>query len=368
MTPAPNRDARARSGAAAARGGHAAGVESDALSRTTLDRSESGAPAAGHAVRDLFSTDEIFQRLVASADEEIVRPAQLLFWSGLAAGMTVALSFVARAAVTAATGGDSALVGNLMYPIGFLIIVLGRYQLFTENTLTPVVLVLSRIASVRMLMRIWGIVLLANVAGATVMAWVLARTGVLDEGSAAAALGLAEHALSVPWEDLFWKGLFAGWLVASMVWLNHAARDTMTRFALVWVIMFLVPTADLYHCVVGACEAMYIVFRGGATLAEAAGGFFLPVVLGNTVGGVLLVGIVNFAQIRTGRFPDQGARGEALTWRRWLFGVQTGSPAESQNAPVTGTDEDVEGAETGSLLDQEVPEETRAGAEERAER
>ena len=328
--------------------------DGQALDRTTLDRSESGAPAAGHAVRDLFSTDEIFQRVVATADEEFVRPARLLFWSGLAAGLSVALSFVARASVIAATGTESGLIGNLLYPVGFLLIVLGRYQLFTENTLTPVVLVLARIASLPMLLRLWSIVLAANVLGAALMALVLATTGVLDADSESVALRLAEHALDVPWIDLFWKGVFAGWLVASMVWLNHAARDTTTRFFLVFAIMFLVPTADLYHCVVGACEALYLVFHGGATLGAAVGGFFLPVVLGNTLGGVLLVAIVNYAQTRAGRPTEHEIRSGSLTWRQWLFGVEN-EPAASENAPLTGVDPEVEGAETGSLLDQKVP-------------
>lgn len=326
--------------------------DGETLGRDTLDRAESGAPASGHAVRDLFSTDEIFQRLVATADEEFVRPARLLFWSGLAAGLSVAVSFVARAAVIAEFGGQSSLAGNLLYPVGFLLIVLGRYQLFTENTLTPVVLVLARIASLPMLLRLWGVVLTANVAGAALMAWVLATTGVLDADSAATAYRLAEHAIGVGGMDLFWKGVFAGWLVASMVWLNHAARDTITRFFLVFAIMFLVPTADLFHCVVGACEALYLVFRGGASLGDAAG-FFFPVVIGNTLGGVLLVGIVNYAQTRAGRFATRHDRGSSLTWRQWLFGVRGGAEA-SHNAPLTGVDPDVEGAETGSLLDQPV--------------
>ncbi len=273
----------------------------------------------------------------------------------------MALSFVARAAVTASVGGDSPLAGNLLYPVGFLLIVLGRYQLFTENTLTPVVLVLARIASLPMLLRLWGVVLAANLLGAGLMAWVLAATGVLDDDSARVALEIASHALAVPWGSLFWKGVFAGWLVASMVWLNHAARDTVTRFLLVFAIMFLVPAADLFHCIVGACEALYLVFRGVAGLGDALVGFVLPVVLGNTLGGVLLVAIVNYAQTQAGRFPNREEEAGALTWRQWLFGVP-GGPDASENAPVTGVSADVEGAESGSLLDQQVPEETRRKA------
>lgn len=342
-----------------ASGGGGAAPAENGVGRDTLDRSESGAPASGHAVRDLFSTDEIFQRLIATADEEFVRPGRLLFWSGIAAGLSIAISFVARSAMTAELGEGGAVLGTLLYPIGFVLIVLGRYQLFTENTLTPVVLVLSRIASVPMLLRLWGIVLAANLIGASAMALVLARTGVLDADSALVAKEIATHALSNPPGALFWKGVFAGWLVASMVWLNHAARDTITRFFLVFAIMSLVPLADLYHCIIGACEAMYLVFLGEATLAHAFLGFFLPVVLGNTVGGVLLVAIVNYAQTRSGHFKDRKIGSRALTWRQWFFGMGAGGPDQADNAPLTGTSETVDPEQTGSLLDREVPEDTK---------
>ncbi|MDX1531722.1 MAG: formate/nitrite transporter family protein [Rhodothermales bacterium] len=324
--------------------------------RSTLDRSESGAPAAGHAVRDLFSTDEIFQRLVATADEEFVRSTRLLFLSGLAAGLSIGLSFLARSAVTAAVPGDeSGLVGNLLYPIGFLLIVLGRYQLFTENTLTPVTLVLTRIASLPQLLRLWGIVLAANVVGAALVALVLAKTAVLDPDTAAVARAFGEHGLEFPFGALFWKGVIAGWLVASMVWLNHAARDTTARFLIVLFIMYLVPSADLFHCVIGACEVLYLVFQGAAGLGEAAS-FFTAVVLGNTVGGVLLVGILNYAQTRERRFPDRDCDDLTLTWREFMFGVTPGE-GHATLGHTDGDDGPDEGPE--SLLDQPVPAERR---------
>ncbi len=337
--------------------------------RSTLDRAESGAPAAGHAVRDLFSTDEIFQRIVATADEEFVRSNRLLFFSGLAAGLSIGLSFVARAALSAASGDPSGLVGGILYPIGFLLIVLGRYQLFTENTLTPVTLVLTRIASLPQLMRVWGVVLAANVIGAALVGLVLATTGVLDDDTFRVAVGIAEHGLEVAAGPLFWKGVFAGWLVASMVWLNHAARDTVTRFFIVFAVMYLVPAADLFHCVIGACEVLFLVFQGLATLPEAAA-FVAIVVAGNTVGGVLLVALLNYSQTRQQRFPHRDCDAMELTWREWMFGIGRGKEARqmaSDNAPLT-RDESIEGAETGSMLDQPVQRPARPDEPEPAPR
>jgi len=298
----------------------------------TRDRSQSGAPAGGRVVRDIFSTDEIFQRIVASADEEMGRSVRVLFFSGLAAGLSIGLSFLARAALTAhLPDGASTVLGNLLYPIGFLFIVIGNYQLYTENTLSPVALVLTRLASIPALLYIWGIVLFANVIGATAFAYILATTGVLEPEAVAVARDIGLHGLETSWGDLFVKGVFAGWLVAGMVWIIHAVRESMTRFLSVYLIMFLIPTADLYHCVVGACEAMYIVFIGEATLARAAGDFFLPIVLGNTLGGVLLVAILNYGQTQDRRFPVRSEQDTRLDWRSWLFEYHTGRLTSEEN-------------------------------------
>jgi formate/nitrite transporter FocA (FNT family) len=294
-------------------------------SQEARDRSQSGAPASGRVVRDIFSTDEIFQRIVASADEEIGRSTRILFFSGLAAGLSIGLSFLARAALTAQLpDGASAALGNLLYPIGFLFIVIGNYQLYTENTLTPVTLVLARLASIPALLYLWGIVLFANLIGATGIAYVLAVTGVFEPEAAAVARDIGLHGLETSWLDLFVKGIFAGWLVAGMVWIVHAVRESITRFLSIYLIMFLIPTADLYHCIVGACEAMYLVFTGDALLANVLGGFFLPIVLGNTVGGVLLVAILNYSQTQDQRLPIRAGKDMRLSWRPWLFEYHTG--------------------------------------------
>ena len=281
-------------------------------------------------MRDIFSTDEIFQRIVATADEEFSRSNRLLFLSGLAAGLTIALSFLGTAALTAAVPGENArLVGNLMYPVGFLLVLLGRYQLYTENTLTPVTLVLTRIASLPALLRVWGVVLAANLLGTAVAAYGFARTGIFTPETAEVAREFGLHALSVGWSDLFWRGVIAGWLVASIVWLNHAARDTVSRVLIVFSIIYLLVAADLAHCVVGACEVLYLVFQGGASAGAFLVDFLVPVTAGNTVGGVLLVAIFNYSQTSDERFRDRDCRALRLPWREWCLGNRTGGPGRA---------------------------------------
>lgn len=293
--------------------------------RDALDQAQSGAPAAGAAVRDRFSTDEIFQRIVATAEEEINSSNRELFYSGLAAGFAITLTFLGHAAVAGAVPGEpTGLLAAALYPIGFLFIVLGRYQLFTENTLPPVTLVLTRIASLPLLLRLWTIVLFGNVLGATMGALVLAKTGVFTPESAQLAVKVGLEGIRTSWWDLFFKAVFAGWLVAGMVWLNHATRDSTARLLLIYGIIYLIPATGLHHVVVTSCEAMYLVFSGAADLAAVSVHLFLPVLLGNTVGGVFLVALLNYAQTRERRFPEQQERGALLERSEWLFGSLVG--------------------------------------------
>lgn len=259
-------------------------------------------PSAGENIDDWFAFQEVFRRVLASAHEELHRANTLLFWSGMAAGLSLGLTFIARATFTGLAGGtDPGFVGNLMYPIGFVLIVVGRYQLFTENTLTPVALVFTRLASLGSLMRLWIVVLIGNLVGAAVMAGLLAWTGVLPPEAAAAATAIGAHALDVSLATVFGRAIIAGWIVASMVWLLHAVRDDLARIVVVWGLMFLVGVADLFHVITGTLEVIYLLLDTGGSWADSMG-FFVAVLTGNVIGGVVFVTVVNTAQF--GREDD----------------------------------------------------------------
>lgn len=286
--------------------------------RETIDKSHEGAPAAGKAIRDRFSVDEIYRRVTATANEEIDRNARLLFFSGLAAGTALGATFFGRSVMMAAYP-DSPLLGSLFYPIGFIMIALGGYQLFTENTITPVTLVLTRLASIPKLLRFWGIVLIGNIVSVTAVAFTFAHTGIFDASVAETARGFAEHALSFSWQDLFFRAIVAGGLIATMVWLIHAARDTTTRFFVVYIITFLIPVGDLFHCITGSCEVLYLAFTSSTTLFEVFADFFIPVVLGNIVGGVFFVTIINYGMTAERKISKSKFKSKLSLWE-WLFG------------------------------------------------
>jgi formate/nitrite transporter FocA (FNT family) len=289
--------------------------------RDAIEQSQHGAPAAGAVLRDQFETHEVFQRIVAAADEEATTGLRELYFSGLAAGFSITVTFLLYASLMGATD-RTPLLGAALYPLGFIFIILGGYQLYTENTLPPVVLVLERLMSVPRLFVIWVVVLLGNFTGGGLGAIVLARTGVLSPEAATTANYLAEKGFETPFWDLFFKATFAGLIVAGVVWLVYAVTDSLARIVIVYLAFLAIPTADLFHVVVSFTEVVYLVLAAGASPVAGLGGFVLPVLLGNTVGGVVLVTVVNYFQTTAERLDIARRDGaeRRLSTREWVLG------------------------------------------------
>ncbi len=285
--------------------------------RDIVERSQSGAPATGAVVQDRFTVDEIFHRIVAAADEEITTGTRELFFSALAAGFAITLTFLLYASMTSTSDGNS-IIGALLYPLGFIYIILGNYQLYTENTLPPVALVLERLASIPALLTVWTIVLIGNVTGGALGALVLAQTGVFTDDVMMTAIGIAESGVARDWWTLFFKGAFAGLIVAGVVWLDYASQDMISRFMQVYIAFLAIPLGNLHHGVVSATEAAFLIFRGELPVATGAFEFVLPVLLGNTIGGILLVTVVNYFQAVERTYQEQNYQ---LSPREMLFGT-----------------------------------------------
>ncbi|MAP17637.1 MAG: transporter [Aurantimonas sp.] len=308
------------------------------------DSAASGAPAAGWATGDRFSWEEIHQRLLASADEEIAERTRVLIFSGLTAGFAITLTFLGLATGLAAFP-DNPFLAALLYPIGFLYIVLGRYQLYTENTLSPVKLVLTRLASLPLLLRLWAIVLASNILGAVVGAFILSEAGIVSGAGGDAAATLLEHSLASGWWSVFFKAFFAGWLVAGLVWLSVAARDTISRVLIIYFVFFTIHATGLYHIISSSCEVFFVYFRSGIDLSAAVWGFLLPVGLGNTMGGVVAFSLVGYVQSDQQRYPEV----RVLSWRDTLFSSKGGRPFGTPR-PRTPYTEQSTGEVDGDIL------------------
>ena len=303
------------------------------------DRAASGAPAEGWALSDRFAWEEIHQRLLASADEEINSTTWELFFSGFTAGFAIVLTFIGYA-VGSANFPNNHFLATVLYPIGFLYIILGRYELYTENTLPPVKLVLTRLASLPLLLHMWVVVLTANMVGAAVGVFVLANTQVLSPEAMQAGAEFVHHGLEVGWWDVFFKALFAGWLVAGVVWLGTAAHDTISRVIIIYLVFYMIPTVGLFHVISSGAEALFFVFLGapGPGLLTILWEFWLPVLLGNTFGGVVLVALASYAQAEQRRYPEI----RVLSTRDMLFSLKGGRPFDTPRPGIRLTEEDEE--------------------------
>ena len=293
--------------------------------REAFERSRSGAPAVGSVVRDRFSSDEVFQRIVAAADEEITAGSRELFFAALAGGFAITITFMLYVSMKTATGSDPVL-SALLYPLGFIYIIIGGYQLYTENTLPPVALTLERLASIPALLRNWTVVLAGNFTGGAMGAAALAFGGVLSPEARLVAVELAQEGVATPWWSLFSKAAFAGLIVAGVVWVEYAARDTISRLVVVYLAFLAIPLGGLYHSVVSFTEMVYLVLLGDLSMMVGLADFVLPVLLGNTAGGVVLVTVVNYFQTTEKRLDSARFEGaeRQLSLSEWTLGSLAG--------------------------------------------
>ncbi|MGH7077291.1 MAG: formate/nitrite transporter family protein [Acetobacteraceae bacterium] len=269
---------------------HAAGAASPHLAR-----SERRQAAEHTALRPLV----IHEIIREEGETELVRSSGALLLSGFAAGLSMGFSFLAEALLHAGLPDAPFrhLIESFGYSIGFIIVILGRQQLFTERTLTAVLQLLTRRnhATASAIARVWGLVLAANLFGTWCFAALLLPSGVVGPDVAAAFATLAGAAIPSAFVATLLKSVFAGWLIALMVWLLPSAH--FSRLSIVLIITYVVALARLSHIVAGSTEAAYAVLTGLHGFGAYVVDFLAPTLIGNTIGGVALVALLNHGSI-----------------------------------------------------------------------
>jgi formate-nitrite transporter family protein len=252
--------------------------------------------------RTSVSANVVHEAIRHDGEEELNRPVSALAWSGFAAGLSMGFSFVAQALFRAHLPDQPwrPLIVNLGYPLGFLIVIIGRQQLFTENTLTAIIPLLARRNSTTLVRvaQLWAIVLAANLVGAHLFAWVVGNTPMFKPEVQAAMLSLARHAADVSFGAAVLRGIFAGWLIAMVVWML-AAIDT-GRIMVIVILTYIVGLAGLTHIIAGAVEVLFLPMVGAKSWIAVAWGYMLPTLIGNSIGGVSLTAALNHAQVVAG--------------------------------------------------------------------
>lgn len=223
--------------------------------------------------------------------------------TGFIGGMSVSFGAVALAWASASAGTNTDLghlLGALAFPVGFIILLVGKSELFTENFFLPVTAVLEREGSLRELSRLWSSTLVFNLVGVLVFALLISQNGVLDPGPAAALRELAEKKIGFSLSTAFIKAIFAGWLMTLLTWLLVAAEGFSSKLLLIWIMGTLIVLGEFNHVIISAAEIwIAILLDADVSVPQWFFRNFLPALFGNLLGGVVFVTLFHYVQALT---------------------------------------------------------------------
>ncbi len=251
------------------------------------------------------SAHDIYDRVRQDAHDELERPSSSLAFSGLFAGFTIGATPLAYALALNELGsaGAAPLIASLVYPVGFIAVILGRAQLFTENTLYPVVLSFNRPSALPETARLWAIVYATNLIGSIAFAALLVETSAVSGDTVSQMTALGGDFAAGSFGHVFWSAVVAGWLLALIAWLVEATESAIAQFAVIWFLAVLVALGAFSHCVASSIDVGTAMLAGNVGIGDAIG-WLATATLGNVAGGVLIVSLLNYGQVRAD--PDEG--------------------------------------------------------------
>jgi formate/nitrite transporter FocA (FNT family) len=233
-------------------------------------------------------------------DEELERPAASLIWSGLAGGVAISTSVLGQALLESRLpqAAWTPLVASIGYTLGFVIVILGNLQLFTESTLSAVLPVATHPSfnNLGRLLRLWGLVFMADMVGTFAVAALNNYGLIASPDQREAMLVLSRKLLEHQWFDIVKIAVPAGFLIAAVPWVLPSSRGQ--QFLVVIFLTYFIALGGFAHVVAGSAEAWLLAFAGETTFFHSAFGIILPALLGNVIGGTGLFALLAHAQVR----------------------------------------------------------------------
>ncbi|MFN2361138.1 MAG: formate/nitrite transporter family protein [Marinobacter sp.] len=247
-----------------------------------------------------LSSLALYSIILREGEEELQRPKTSLWWSGVAAGLGISTSVLVEAIIRANLGSDHpylTLIESLGYSFGFVLVILCRLQLFTENTITVVLPVLAQPTrnGFYCIARLWGIVLAANLCGTLITAAIAVHGGILTVDTLAAMLEISHHLATLSPAETLLRGIPSGFFIAAMVWMLPSAKKSEVLV----IIMFtwLIAAGDFTHVIAGSTEVFALVLNGDMNILTALTYHIAPVLIGNIVGGTGLFAMLAYGQV-----------------------------------------------------------------------
>ncbi|MGK3129082.1 formate/nitrite transporter family protein [Pantoea sp. C8B4] len=260
----------------------------------------------------------IHEEIRQDGEKELERDGMALLWSAVAAGLSMGASLMAKGIfhVHLADVPGGFLLENLGYTFGFVIVIMARQQLFTENTVTAVLPVMHKPTSGNFLLlfRLWGVVLAGNLMGTALGALAFNYMPIFDDATRQAFTAISEKVMDNSPSEMFANAVISGWIIATMVWMFPYAGAA--KIVVIVLMTWLVALGDLAHIVVGSVEVLYLVFAGTLPWQEFFWPFALPTLLGNITGGTLIFALISHAQIRNDMSEAAEAKAKAEQKRK----------------------------------------------------
>lgn len=276
------KESSANGGTAAANAAETAAQTQDDATQKSLER-----PTA----------EQIYKQVARNAFAELKRSSVSLAISGVTGGMFMGLSALGVGIVVATLGATPVtfIVSRMFYPLGFIVVILGRSQLFTENTLYPIALVLAEKKELWNTLRLWAIVLPSNIVGAMMFAALISLTHALPPPVLQAIAQLGIDATHVTPSGIFWSGVMGGWIIATTAWLVSGSSSITGSVMIIWMLTFVVGLGSFAHCIATSGEVLAAVMTH--RLPWTAYPHWLGMaVAGNVCGGVLMVTLLEYGQ------------------------------------------------------------------------
>lgn len=243
---------------------------------------------------------EILRDQISEAQETYEKSTSSLFLSSITAGLEIGFSYLMICAVfffleDKMEEGSIFKMISLVYPLGFILVVLGQSILFTEQTALLTLPVLNKKRTISSMMRLWGIVISGNLIGgyfiALILNWLGPRLGIFNKE---VVVTIATHVLDAAPMVILVSAIIAGWLMGLLSWLLASAKDTISRIVMIFLITSVMAFTGLHHSIIGSIEVFSGMLKSPEISFVAYLSFQSLALLGNAFGGAIFVGLIKY--------------------------------------------------------------------------
>lgn len=252
--------------------------------------------------------DDILEKAISEGEEQMSRSVVSLFLSSTAAGLIISFTVMAVAIFTSMTSQmDSAIaqrvITALVYPLGFVLCILSRTQLFTEHTATAVYPILVGKFSVKRLVTLWAIIICGNLIGGLMSSQLLVQAENIIHAYEG-YIKIADHLVAYGSKDLLISAILAGWLMALAAWITLSTPSTLSQIVVIYMVTFLIGIGGLHHSIAGSVEMFVGYFISDNYSLQDVGFFVSHALAGNLIGGSIFVALLNYGHIRQTQKSD----------------------------------------------------------------